>query len=171
MTEAEWLSSCDPERMLAYVRPTASERKLRLFACACCRRIWGLISVKRGQAAVAIGEHFADGLVGREELADLLAELLDLGVGLLNCPLEARDRLVGRGQLPGRQPQHPIRRVRFSASAVDALLDIVEIAHPLERRNLVDGLLAHRARLAGGQRFLELVRGMRAVERRQRVLR
>ena len=51
------------------------------------------------------------------------------------------------------------------------MLRVVEIAHRLERRNLEDGLLAHRARLAGGQRFLEFVSGVGAMERRQGVLR
>ena len=46
MTEADWLSSSDPERMLSFVcgdrtglldNINPSDRKLRLFACACCR--------------------------------------------------------------------------------------------------------------------------------------
>lgn len=35
MTEAEWLTSTDPAAMLAEVRGRVSDRKLRLFACAC----------------------------------------------------------------------------------------------------------------------------------------
>lgn len=49
MDEATWLASDDPAAMLAYLtqptRETApggpvSDRKLRLFACACCRQVW-----------------------------------------------------------------------------------------------------------------------------------
>ena len=35
MTDAEWLVCDDPNRMLCFLRERASERKLRLFACAC----------------------------------------------------------------------------------------------------------------------------------------
>ena len=41
MTEAEWLACETPERMLAYLRGRASERKLRLFAVACCYQAGG----------------------------------------------------------------------------------------------------------------------------------
>lgn len=43
MTESEWLTSTDPQKMLDFLRTQphmpgrVSERKLRLFACACCR--------------------------------------------------------------------------------------------------------------------------------------
>ena len=38
MTEAEWLTSVEAQPMLESVLSTASDRKLRLFAVACCRR-------------------------------------------------------------------------------------------------------------------------------------
>jgi hypothetical protein len=40
MTETEWLAATDPMTMLAFLRGRASDRKWRLFACACCRRVW-----------------------------------------------------------------------------------------------------------------------------------
>src|SRR5436190_21057171 len=45
----------------------ASERKLRLFAVACSRRVWDWIDAL-GQAAVEVAERYADGLAGREEI-------------------------------------------------------------------------------------------------------
>jgi hypothetical protein len=67
--EAEWLADTDPLRMLRQLGGRASERKLRLLACAGCRRLWWLLRDPRSRAAVEVSERYADGLAGPEELA------------------------------------------------------------------------------------------------------
>jgi hypothetical protein len=68
MTDAKWLTCTDPKVMLDFLRGKASERKLRLFAVACCRRISHLLNDKRSREAVEVGEQQADGLVTDESL-------------------------------------------------------------------------------------------------------
>jgi hypothetical protein len=48
VTEAEWLAASDLEMMLDFLRGKASDRKLRLFGCACARRVFGLMN-ERGR--------------------------------------------------------------------------------------------------------------------------
>jgi hypothetical protein len=76
MTEGEWLAANDPEPMLDFLRGKASERKLRLFAVACCRVIWGLFDDRRSQEAVEQAERYADGKISLAALqaAERLAE-------------------------------------------------------------------------------------------------
>src|SRR5215472_7071963 len=70
MTESDWASCREPQLLLDLVRDSgrASDRKLRLFACGCCRRIWRLILDGRARRAVEVAEQFADGLAGAHEL-------------------------------------------------------------------------------------------------------
>ena len=71
MTEQEWLTSKDPTAMLKhleYHHGDNYDRKLRLFACACCRRIWDEIPSSRSRNAVEVAERYADGFATEEEL-------------------------------------------------------------------------------------------------------
>ena len=69
MTETIWLTSTDPTPMLEYLRGRVSDRKLTLFAAACCRHIWPLLNDARCSVAVEMAERFADGLANVKELS------------------------------------------------------------------------------------------------------
>jgi hypothetical protein len=69
VTEGEWLNSADLTPMLRFVDGLADERKLRLLACGCCRRVWGLFTDERSRRAVEVAERYADGEAGPRELA------------------------------------------------------------------------------------------------------
>jgi hypothetical protein len=73
MTEAEWLAGEAPVPMLEHLRGKASDRKLRLFACACVRHIWDLLATTQsgalGRHAIRVAERYADGLATPDELA------------------------------------------------------------------------------------------------------
>lgn len=58
-TEAEWLSCAVPRHMLRFLHHRASDRKLRLWACASVIRQFG--HDRRLDAAVALAERWADG--------------------------------------------------------------------------------------------------------------
>jgi hypothetical protein len=72
MTEAEWLSVRHHSQAMVLVmrgtRTRAGKRKLRLFACACCRLAWEFLLDPRLRRAVEVAEEFAEGTAGKPEL-------------------------------------------------------------------------------------------------------
>ena len=68
MTEQEWLAATDPRPMIEFVRARADDRLLRLFACACCRRVWHLLTDYRARRAVELAEGYTEGLTKAAEL-------------------------------------------------------------------------------------------------------
>jgi hypothetical protein len=67
MTEAEWLACTDIYNLLEYLRGKASDRKLRLFAVACCQRPYYQVADERHRKAVQLAERMADEDVDEEE--------------------------------------------------------------------------------------------------------
>ncbi|WP_232068348.1 hypothetical protein [Gemmata obscuriglobus] len=68
MNETEWLTAREPWGMIAFIRESASRRKLRLFACACCRQVLNPFAPPLVERAVTAAEMFADGEVGHSAL-------------------------------------------------------------------------------------------------------
>jgi len=95
MTEAEWLECTNPTFMWWFVEGKTSDRKLRLVACACCRRIWHLLSDERSKALVETAENLADGLVTAEESKRFLRQ----GSEVDRIPLGIDEYSVARSAL------------------------------------------------------------------------
>jgi hypothetical protein len=70
MTELEWMTCTNPDWTLhlPHLRAQYTDRKFRLFACACCRRVWNSLRDSRSRKAVHVAEKFCDGLAAANEL-------------------------------------------------------------------------------------------------------
>jgi hypothetical protein len=70
MTREEWESvTYDRYDMLGELEAGRGERKLRLFACACCRRVWHLLGDAGSRNAVDLAEQYADGTITKKALS------------------------------------------------------------------------------------------------------
>jgi hypothetical protein len=68
MTEEEWLTVTNPVSLLSLSSEKIQKRKLWLFGCACCYRIWELLIHPASRLAVEVAERFAEGEAERSEL-------------------------------------------------------------------------------------------------------
>jgi hypothetical protein len=84
MTEREWLRGTDAVKMLKFLRGRISDRKLRLFAVACCRRLWDRLE-DRAREAVEVAERHADGAAGVEDLRLAWAKTTAWSAESLTC--------------------------------------------------------------------------------------
>jgi hypothetical protein len=76
MTEREWLVQKGLSQWMVrhlgdrgVPRTKVGRRKLRLFACGCCRVAWDVLPDDRLRDAVRVAERFADGQASKDELA------------------------------------------------------------------------------------------------------
>jgi hypothetical protein len=71
MTDEQWRAGTDPNAMLEWLRTSgrATDRKLRLFAVACCRQVRHLLADERVLRAVEVAERYADGSASEQERA------------------------------------------------------------------------------------------------------
>jgi hypothetical protein len=89
VTEQEWLVCTDPSPMLRLLRGKVSDRKFRLFAVGCCRRIPSYVSDQWRKYEIEVAERLADGLAsdvdGPARSADRRPAVLN-GVSAIHAP-------------------------------------------------------------------------------------
>lgn len=137
MTEQEWLECADPRLMLEFLRGKGSDRKLRLFACACCRSVWHLTPDERSRAAIDDAERCIDYLPDYL-LPSKVFEQAHRAAGEFNL------QLAQHGQWPDLQQ----RRAEAAASAAASVLQqssVFQFATPAE---IAAGGASHCAALA-----------------------
>ncbi len=78
MSESAWLASSDPQEMLELLDGRASDRKLRLFAVACCRLFSEFLVMEESRRALGLAEEFADNRAGMESLQSAFAEAREI---------------------------------------------------------------------------------------------
>jgi hypothetical protein len=109
MTEAEWLAARDPQPMLDALRRRAGGRKLRLFACACCRDVMPLL-VSRWPA---VDERLRHAVGACEQEAEEPGGPRPMWDDYWACCQDLRSVVTGR----------PWPEVQAAARAVRSLLD------------------------------------------------
>ncbi len=91
MTESAWLACTDPHPMLMFLTGRVSDRKLRLFACGCCRRIWHLLTDEQSRKAVEVAERYAEGDLNDDDLNTACAAVGAASMYSLGCPAAAAE--------------------------------------------------------------------------------
>jgi hypothetical protein len=113
MTEAEWLACADPLLMVNLVAPRVSDRKLRLFQVACCRRVWHLLREPRFREAVEAAERYVEGSCSDRRLAEAAAaagEIVNPLARRVNVRLSVGDHAASHAVITACFPQGELAR-------------------------------------------------------------
>jgi len=120
--EREWLTCPNPYRMMSALQGRVSDRKWRLLACACYRRIWHLLTDAGSRRAVEAAEEYADRPPGD-------AYLRDAGLGGVYAPDEPLSTVVRYVQFAG-----PNTALDHALDSLYRAAEMVDTAAPRPRK-------------------------------------
>jgi hypothetical protein len=121
MTEEEWLQCTSPRPMLEFLRGRLSDRKARLFAVACCRRL-GRRLCDPCRRAVDVAENLAYGLASREQLLAAAAAAAEVAGDLAEAASSHVDEEAAGYDLPEDMAEELHEVARDAAAAATAAL-------------------------------------------------
>ncbi len=122
MTEADWRSVDDPAPLLAFAEAQSSDRKLRLFALACCRAAGELVAEGVRREALDVAERHADGEASGAELGAAMKTLYtesnmsSSAAGELNRAIRCAVARRTSGQVCARLVPEPVARAVADAA-------------------------------------------------------
>jgi len=149
MEEFEWLSSAEPGAMLDHLDGKLSERKLRLYGCACVRRYWGLLRWPVPREALAFAEAWAEAGVTPDDLAQMLeranasaadAPMFEQPAYLAAASLLADSAMEAARNAAGQIRQQAIREAAYEVPPGHDEQRITAAASAVEGRALADVL-------------------------------
>jgi hypothetical protein len=127
MTEAQWLASESPREMLAFLRrhrlaAPGVRRRLRLFACACCRSFWDQFDDERCRRAVEVSERYADGRARRAELGAARE-----GAKAAWRVADEKDALAHQWQFPEAERWEALVRSKVASAALHCAQQVMTV--------------------------------------------
>jgi hypothetical protein len=152
MDETEWLGCVDPAGMLDYLGNQASDRKVRLFACACVRLKWRQLIYAAPRDAVDLAERFAEGQATLEEVEQMRQQA---DMAAMNAPEFDRYIYLASAVTLAESAAEAARTAREfmqSQAVYEALLDIA----PMENETQVAARARQEVSRAQGRLLHEL---------------
>ena len=100
MDEIEWKTTTNIERLIIWLRSVSTPRKMRLYLCACNRRISHLFFRDNALNHVGVAEQMADGLASQDDilLAQYLAESPTFGLDFGHYSLISTEGIEGENR-------------------------------------------------------------------------
>src|SRR5262245_38272590 len=84
-SSAEWEAETDVLRLVKCYRGSRWFDSLRMFAVACCRRIWDFVPAGTAREAIQTAENFANGRATKRELQNFRRDFTSIEAARERC--------------------------------------------------------------------------------------